>query len=61
LLNSSSSQLKGIKVGKYLVMANVTGNSSPINLNSVENLEVETLKSGNGINSNFKPTLNISK
>lgn len=57
LLNSSSSQLKGIKIGKYLIMANVTGNSSPINLNSVENLEVETLKSGIGLTPTLNPLL----
>ncbi|ADX83767.1 hypothetical protein GO599_08605 [Sulfolobus islandicus] len=53
-LNSSTTTLKGVKIGKYLVSANITGNSSKFDLSSIENLEIETLKSGNGL----KPELN---
>ncbi|AAK42923.1 hypothetical protein SULI_03175 [Saccharolobus solfataricus] len=53
-LNSTSTTLKGIKLGKYLVSANITGNSSKFDLSNIVNLEIETLKSGNGL----MPTLN---
>ncbi|MEM0131818.1 MAG: hypothetical protein QXE55_06505 [Saccharolobus sp.] len=56
-LSNSSTSIKGIKVGNYLVFANVSSNSTQINLNSIEELEVSTLKSGKGLMPTVNPLL----
>ncbi|QGA68237.1 hypothetical protein [Sulfolobus sp. E11-6] len=56
-LNSSTTTLKGVKIGKYLVSANISGNSSKFDLSGIENLEIETLKSGNGLTPELNPLL----
>ncbi|MBP1357320.1 MAG: hypothetical protein JZD40_02360 [Sulfolobus sp.] len=55
--STSSSSVKGIKVGNYIVSANISGNTTKFNLEQVENLEVQTLKSQKGLTPSLYPTL----
>ncbi len=57
LLLNSTSNIQGIKVGKYLITANITGNSTPINLKNIENLELSSLRSGKGLSPTLNPLL----
>ncbi|WP_338598319.1 hypothetical protein V6M85_07100 [Sulfolobus tengchongensis] len=54
---NTTTTLKGIKVGKYLILANITGNSTPFDLSKLESLEVETLRDGNGLTPTLNPLL----
>ena len=49
--------LQGTKVGKYLISANISGNKSTFNLQSIQNLEVKTLKSQKGLTPTLSPLL----
>ena len=54
---NGSTTLQGIRVGKYLVSANISGNKSTFNLQGIQNLEVKTLKSQKGLIPTLSPLL----
>lgn len=57
LNSTSSSSVKGIKIGNYIVSANISGNTTKFNLKQVKNLEVQTLKSQKGLTPSLYPIL----
>jgi len=54
---NGSTTLQGVKVGKYFVSANISGNKSAFNLQNIQNLEVKTLKSQKGLTPTLSPLL----